>query len=78
MLSHVLSQDIGYSSLHCGRISLLVHSKYNSLPLPLANSPSIPLPSPSLLATTSPFSMSVNLFCFVDTFICISSFKNVL
>ena len=41
----------------CSRTSLLLHSKCNSLHLPTPNSPSIPLPSLSPLATTSLFSM---------------------
>ena len=50
------------------RILLLIHSKYNSLHLPTPISVSIPLSSPSPLATKSLFSMSVNLFLFVCLF----------
>ena len=48
----------------CGRTSLLIHSKCNSLHLPTPNSPPTILPPPSLLATTSLFSTSVSLFLF--------------
>ena len=46
------------------RTSLPIHSKCNSLHLPTPNSPSIPLPLHSPLATTSLFSKSVSLFLF--------------
>ena len=49
------------------RISLLTHSKRNSLPLITPN-PQFGTASPSLLATTSLFSMSM-CFCSVDRFI---------
>ena len=64
LFHHDLSQETGYSSLY-SRISLLIHSKCNSLHLLTPNSPSIPLPFPSPfpLATTSLFS-SVSLFLF--------------
>ena len=46
------------------RTLLFIHSKCNSLHLPTPNSQSIPLPPPPPLATTSLFSVSVNLFLF--------------
>ena len=61
---HVLSQEIGQSSLLHTRTSLLIHSNIIVCYPPTPNSPSIPLPPPSPLATTSLFSMSVSLFLF--------------
>ena len=42
----------------------IIHPIYNSLHLLTLNSQSVPLLFPSLLATTSLFSMTVNLFLF--------------
>ena len=52
------------------RTLLFIHPIYTSLHLLTPNSQSIPLLSPSPLATTSLFFMSVSLFCFVGRFIC--------
>ena len=60
---HVLSQEIIYNTRcciigpHC-----LPNLNVNSLHLLTPNSPSIPLPPPTTLATTSLFSISVILF----------------
>ena len=68
ILFHMFSSAIFYDWIRFPvlyhRISLLIHSKCNSLHLLISNSQFIPLPSPYPLTTTSLFSMSVNLFLF--------------
>ena len=49
---------------------MLFHSKWKSLHLPTPNSPSIPLPPCSLLATASLLSMSTTRFCLGDSITC--------
>ena len=48
------------------RTLLLIHSKCSGLHLPAPNSQSIPLPPHSPLPTTNLFSLSMNLFLFVQ------------
>ena len=59
----ILGDIIQFPMLY-SRTLLFIHSKCNSLHLLTPNSQPIPLPHLSLLATTSLFSMSVNLFLF--------------